>query len=165
LISREKLLIRCPRILVDKAVHHALERVSVSPLLLAGRALPLVIGCQVFILRDLLVQELHLHQLVVMSLPSPIVGLPLIRGGPGCLVKLAAQPALTLAGRCGDYVAPFEHHLLAGDIAWLFAGLLCLTLAPLLPALAQRASFPHGRLNTDGGPAQLAYGVTPYILL
>jgi hypothetical protein len=165
LISREKLLIRCPRILVDEAVHHALERVSVCPLLLAGRALPLVIGCQILILRDLLVEELHLHQLVVMSLSSPIVGLPLIRSGPGCLVKLAAQPALTLAGGCGDYVAPFEDQLLVGYVSWLFAGLLCLALAPLLPALAQRASFTHGRLHADGGPAQLAYGVTACILL
>lgn len=144
MVSREKLLIRCPRILVDKAVHHPLERVSISPLLLAGRALPLVIGCRVLILRDLLVEELHLHQLVVMSLSPSIVCLPLIRGGPGCLVKLAAQSALALARGCGDYVAPFEHHLLAGDVARLFAGLICLGLAPLLPALTQRASFPHG---------------------
>ena len=93
-----------------------------------------------------------------MSLPS-IVSLPLIRCGPRCLVQLAAQPALTLARGCGDYVASLEHHLLAGDVAWLFAALLCLALAPLLSAFTHR-TFPHGRLHTDpsyGGPAHLAY--------
>lgn len=89
---------------------------------------------------------------------SSIVSLPLIRGGPRGLVKLAAQPALTLARGRGDYVASFEHHLLAGDAAWLFAALLCLSLTPLLSTLARR-SLAHGRLHTDpayGGPAHLA---------
>ena len=87
--------------------------VSIWSLLLAGRGYSLIIWGFIVILRNLLIEELHLHQLVVMTL-GRIISLPSIWRWARGHMDHSANPTLALTCRTRrDYVATFNNHLLS----------------------------------------------------